>query len=492
MLADTLLRAVVRATPQDDETTLAHNLQTVRDEIAVDDIDGHIFAFICDMFDRSRVVPSITLVLSHFTALRDRGDGTGMAAATRLEMFVALLPDLVSGADFRYELDNYKREVQERVLSVLLTETTEILTKGLDKDVRVAGAWKKINLKGPEAALNHLGASVGDIYARLRRGGLFEGSLKDDAARVLSQYEMRRNNPGLKYGVLSGIERIDQVHRGLKPGNLAFVLGFVSQMKSTFCLNWAYRAAIWQGMNVGVVSTEMSIDELRRTIAVIHANSAKFAPENLHVDITYDKVENGELDAQEEELFRKVIRDLEENSDYGQISYREPDNIVTIGDIGRWAEGVNRKTPLKMLLIDYVGPHITSDKPTNDSFRDGNNVIKDTKRLATTFDNGRGIAVLSPFQSNRGGFKDAVKNGGVYDITAMADFSEAERSADLVYTVFLDNTYRTRNRLLVGNVKTRKVQLITEAFEVVAFGATGVVEDEHMTNPRHTPISGLL
>jgi hypothetical protein len=491
MLADSLLRAVVRVSPQDEEAVLAHNLQTIREEIAVDDIDGHIFAFICDMFDRSRVVPSLTLVLNHFTALRDHGDGTGMAAATRLEMFVTLLPDLVSGAEFRYELDTYKREVQERVLSVLLTETTEILTKGLDKDVRVGGAWKKINLKGPEAALTHLGQQVGDIYSRLRRGS-FEGSLKEDAARVLSQYEMRRDNPGLRYGVMSGIERIDQVHRGLKPGNLAFILGFVSQMKSTLAMNWAYRAAIWQGFNVGVVSTEMSIDELRRTIAVIHANSAKFAPANTFVDITYDKVESGALSPDEESLFREVIKDLEENTEYGQIVYREPESIITVGDIRQWAEAKNRSLPLKLLVIDYIGPHLSVDKPTNDRYGQGNQIIKDAKNLATTFDNGRGIAVLSPFQANRDGYKNAVKNGGVYDITAMADYPEAERSADLVYTVFLDNTYRTRNRLLIGNVKTRKVQLITDNFEVVAFGATGVIEDEHMTNPKHTPMSALL
>jgi hypothetical protein len=98
-----------------------------------------------------------------------------------------------------------------------------------------------------------------------------------------------------------------------------------------------------------------------------------------------------------------------------------------------------------------------------------NKVIRQAKiELAMAFDSGRGIGLVSPFQANREGYKEAEKNGGRYKITALAGSNEAERSSDLIYYTYLDDVLRNSRELLVGNLKARKAMVVSEPFRVFA------------------------
>jgi hypothetical protein len=111
-------------------------------------------------------------------------------------------------------------------------------------------------------------------------------------------------------------------------------------------------------------------------------------------------------------------------------------------------------------------------------------VIRQAKQFAMRFAHGRGIAVLSPFQANRQGMEEASKNNGRYRLTALSTANEAERSSDVVYSIWLDDTLRQNLRARLYNLKARNSPLIAGQIEVFADPRTRLItslDPEDMT-----------
>ena len=85
-----------------------------------------------------------------------------------------------------------------------------------------------------------------------------------------------------------------------------------------------------------------------------------------------------------------------------------------------------------------------------------NNIIKALKRLCLTFNNGKGVRILSPFQVNRDGYKDARANDGIYLATALSNAHEAERSADVIITLYISDEDRSNGMIKICNPKARR------------------------------------
>lgn len=486
-----LWRGVIRFDAADDEEALAANLHMLRAEVTLSDIEDVLLSFIGTMYDRSQTIPSYELLTRRFQDLIEAGAGEGPAGMTLLEMVLASAEPLVTGADFRYELDQYREAVTRSGMAQMLNEASAILTTGLSKmGPGPGGKWSQQELKGPAAAIDYVNQTLHAITARFKHTTI-EGSFRSEGDQVLQLYEKWKANPAGHVGVLSGIAQIDAVHRGLKPGELALVMGFVSHMKSTFVLNWLYRAAINQRKNVAIASLEMSIETLRMLIYVMHSRHAKFEREPCHAKIDFDKVRLGTLSAREEQFFRLVCEDLSNSQEYGEIYYKEPQNeSVTIADLQRWAEAKDRIKPLDLMVIDYLG--LLDPEKHMSGMEQGSNlnrVIRQAKQLATNFGGGRGIPVLSPFQANREGLKDAEKNGGKYRLTALSLANEAERSSDYVYYVYLDDQLRAQDALRFGNLKARNAAVVTEPLTLYAHPGTRVISDPDPTAADQSPIA---
>lgn len=477
MIPTGLFRAVIRVDEGDEETALASNLSHLRQEVEPSGIDGEILKFIGDIFDRSHRVPAYALLVQHFTDLGNAGSGFGPAGIARLEQILLAGETLSTGAEFRYALDQYREITMREELSTMLNQASLILTVGTERREKVGTEWKKVPLIGVEPTVEHISQTMNRLSTQFKRGNI-EGSFRADAEKVRKQYANWRDNPGQRVGVLTGIEKIDRVHRGIKPGELALVMGFVSHMKTTFVLNWAYKAAVYQKKHVGIASLEMTADVLRVLLYVMHSAHRQFEGEAGFCEIDFDKVTTGTLSKTEEKFFNLVINDFESSGEYGQIFYKEPQEAITIGEIQRWAEAVNRRMPLDMLIIDYLG--LVDPEKHVSGMEQGSNlnrVIRQAKLMATSFGGGRGIGLVSPFQANREGLKEAEKNGGRYRLTALSMANEAERSADYVYYTYLDDTMRQARELAMGNLKARNAPVITELFKVSADPGTRIIGD---------------
>jgi hypothetical protein len=474
LIPNQLLRSIIRLGHEPEEV-LVQNLVQIRSEVEPGSIDKIILHFVGDLFDRTHSIPSFDLLVQHFKSLQDAGDGNGAAGVARLSQCVVAVDGKASaipflgGNDFRYQLDRFKADLMRDVTSTMLLQASTILTSG-------AQDRKGEKLIGPDAALDYIISTIRELQGSLKRGAI-EGSFRRDAYLVMKQYTHLKSHPEDTVGVLTGINKLDVAHRGVRPGQLCLVAGFTSHLKTTLCLNWLYKAAVLFGRNVAIASLEMPVEDLRTSLYVMHSGHQRFADQGFK-PLDYSRVTTGTLSPEEELFFDAVIADFENSNDYGEIFYKEPESSITIQEIQRWAEGKNRTSQLDMLLIDYLGL-VDPGKGVSslDSVAGLNKTIRQAKMLAMTFANGRGIPIVSPFQTNREGLKEAEKNGGRYKITALAGSNEAERSSDLIYYTYVDDTLRNSRELLVGNLKARKAALITEPFRVFADPSTTMIDN---------------
>jgi len=71
------------------------------------------------------------------------------------------------------------------------------------------------------------------------------------------------------------------------------------------------------------------------------------------------------------------------------------------------------------------------------------------------FNGGKGLAVCSPFQINREGFKRGTSSGGKLDLTALAQYNAAEKEADTVTYIWYGEEEEATLEPKIGLMKTR-------------------------------------
>lgn len=479
LLTTPLLRAILKADPADLDSTVADNLTMVYGEVRPEGIDGVILTYVWSLYDRSRAVPTYATVRAHFDRLATSGDPAGVPAQQRLDT-IDPPPALLDPAACRQELDAYKEQALTKVMSAVLLETAQVLKTGITTKVR----GQTVTSKGASAAMERLREGVSSL-STLFRARSSAGSISADIEQAWDRYQRSKANQAATFGVLSGLNTIDAIHGGLMPGELGLVLGFVAHMKSVFVRNWAYKAHVIYKKRVAYVTLESSTTKLQDQFAILHCQHPQFLDDTVPT-ITTERVKRGALNPEQEKIFRAALDDLKTNPNYGGIEYRGMDDDksdITMEDIAHWVRDLTRNAPIDLLVIDYLGLVSPGDARMRgrgnalSEFANLNVTLREAKLLAMSANAGRGLALLSPFQANREGLKDAEKNGGRYTLRALAGANESERSADNVYYVFLDDALRSQREIAAGNLKARDVPLIVDQFRLYADGETGLIDD---------------
>ena len=107
-----------------------------------------------------------------------------------------------------------------------------------------------------------------------------------------------------------------------------------------------------------------------------------------------------------------------------------------------------------MLTIDHAGLMQSRNRHSSTTER-LNEVLRDAKRLAMSFNRGMGIAVNALFQISREGYRAAEKNGGRYNLTHLSYANEAERSSDIVTASWVDEELIDSNLVKFQCLKSR-------------------------------------
>jgi hypothetical protein len=251
-----------------------------------------------------------------------------------------------------------------------------------------------------------------------------------------------------------------------------------------------YNQAVYYRHSSIFFSLEMPYPQVRKILYAIHSNHEKFAKIRkklgIGLSLHYERIRDGELDVHTEAeiaamteeqraalidgrinplrpekrfYFEHVIPDLgDPKNDYGSIhvEVHDPDKTeFNLNDLKSKSELLHSKDPaIATVIVDHAGL-MTSRNRHNSTTERLNEVLRDLKRMAMSFNKGAGIAMVALFQISREGFKAAEKNGGRYNLTHLSYANEAERSSDVVTAGYVDADLMGRNLFKIMCLKSR-------------------------------------
>lgn len=440
-----LLRSCFLAQPSDSEALAAQNYHALIESGLGFDTpeDNIIWNYLQDFFKTYGHVPTLQTMRQHFTSIKETD------VVERLERLQMLQPR--TRGDFLTYLEDKAKDRRNRVALELFKEGAKIISTG----VEIKGPrGKSTKLLGAIDAIRYVLDGSHNLVAPTL-GSKLSGNLTQDGEDFKARYERVKADPKFGIGQYCGIRQIDEALQGAKRYELWIHAGFTGSMKSSYALHWAYVQAVYFGFSTVYFSLEMPYIQCRNIIYTMHTAHEDFAEvrEKLGISglgLEYEKIRDGKLAPNEEKfLFEYVVPDLGGRStvphdnplslkaeEYGSIHLEvaDPDKTdFTIADLRSRAELIFSKTPFSMIMVDHAG--LMSARGRYSSTTEKlNEVVRDLKRLAMSFNRGMGIAVVCLFQISREGYRAAEKNGGRYNLTHLSYANECVVGATPVLT----------------------------------------------------------
>jgi len=387
--------------------------------------------------------------------------------------------------NFKSLVSEVFEEQQKKALINLLKETSQISEGGV-----------KVNrefIKGPKSAVEHfLHKSTDFLKSEIEVKS--QGSMREDSKDALTEYHEKKSQNKFD-GLLTGLASIDEVCKGMRSPELWLLVAYVSELKTTQAMNYAYTQAIEQGKAVQFISLEMSYANCRDIFVCIHsANLNLWLNSEWHdvFPLDFSKIQDGELTQEEEEFFDFLCNDLENNTEYGDIRIYQPPEGLSMSHLKAWAEIEYRKKPFDAIYLDYIELMKSEGAAGRDYTIELNQRIKDLKQFALNFNGGAGMLVCSAYQANRKGKEHADKNAGEYRLDALSYANEAERSADVIIYSYLNDELRENNKVKIGCLKNRsrpkfkqfeaKTHLAARKMYELSEDTNNYVDDQLQTN----------
>lgn len=437
-----LLRGIIDYGSGISQEAMAGNFQRLRSSGIewVQPADEKIYRFVTEFFQRELDIPTARTMADFFKRKDD------IEVLERLKDIKEATPH--DGSNYNFVLKELIEEQNRLKFATLVKESMEVASKGLI----IGEGKKKERIFGVKDAIVHFQRSAAELIVP-DQNSRTRGDLRASAPESWDAYQTAKANPGKAFGAFMGINKIDNICRGLKRGELWIQAAFTGELKSTVAINWCYNLVTRYRRNVFYVSLEMPYNQIRNIVCVLHSAHPRFEVMGKK-PLDYRKVRDGELTPEEEDFYKEVLDDFENNPEYCRFEMWCPDHDVTVQDIRMEAELLNKQMEIGILCVDHGG----IVKPM-DNFRDFgvalNGVIRDCKKLALQFNQGEGLPVLLLFQINRQGKDEAEKAQGRYKLKALSYANEAERSADVVATTYLDDDRRKNGRALCCCLKNR-------------------------------------
>jgi KaiC/GvpD/RAD55 family RecA-like ATPase len=414
--------------------------------------------YVRDCDTASPELPSYEFVKTHFETVE--GNETVLALLERIRVQQPYV-----GQDYKMLLKQYNDDQRVVQLERVLSNVNKIASTGME----VREGKMKMLLRGVVEGINYFARETKNLIRDLT-GVKMESQIvsSEDAREVMEEYEKVKKDPTEALGIYTGISHMDAHLKGLKNTELMIMAAWTGHCKTTFCLNMAYRA-LYSGWNTLFVTLEMTFQEIRRAMYVLHScNQRRFReryPEYADIigKITFNNVTYGELSKKEEEFYSIVCRDFEDAQDFGRFTIWQPSqSYVTVSDVDFKARQVQQEyqatgRDLEFTVIDYISLlSMEKEMRSRDHNENLNMIVKALKRECLTFNNGKGMRILSPWQVNREGYKEARANDGIYFPTCLSNAHETERSADVVITGYMSEEDRKNGLIKFCNLKNRR------------------------------------
>ena len=325
----------------------------------------------------------------------------------------------------------------------------------------LAGPTKKVGkFKDPsgcddaKAAFRKLMASDLKSEASAPAGILHEHV--DEIAATLDEKLQPQDTSGR---IKIGFPHVDNsIIIGKKKLRFVGILGMSGDGKTTI-LNTIVYNILCGGHNVLYVSLEHDPQEIWEFMAFLHSSHDDY-------DFRLPPLTDWEL-ANDPESGKKVTRRDKDNMGRILIDIRGRRNLPGLLDVQQFRdwesivahlETNHKEKRYDVLVIDYIA---RLDVAGDSRFRDQQikNIIHRAQSLTRSFDENRGLVLISPMQVNRQGNKAAnaaEESGTRYDLNSISNFSEYQHDMDYIFSVWSDGDMKDRNELEMQTIKVRK------------------------------------
>jgi hypothetical protein len=252
----------------------------------------------------------------------------------------------------------------------------------------------------------------------------------------------------------TGIPLFDKHLGGLERKTLNFVLGAAGALKTSMMRTMAYNAACL-GNRVLFIPTEISYVEEMKHIAAMHAANSEAFKGIVEGRFSVEKIHQANLNAAEKKDFLQfVVPGLQEDlSD--KLAIIQPASF-TWPSIRSIIEMQNNKAPIDLIVLDYLGRLDIGD--ARDPRIAYNRMADDAKNfLLYDLTNTRGgAAMVSPCHASRRGVENAMAADGNYVKEAIFEYSQFEKSCDVIMFTYVDPELQQENLMKIGTCKSRR------------------------------------
>lgn len=327
----------------------------------------------------------------------------------------------VADHEFRYSIDALKDLKAQELTGEAIATAFEILERGYDVG--------KVRMEGHKDARKFAYEQFSNIDRLDNVEASPEGDMRHEGADVLQEYADRKSGK-TGIGVLSGINSLDSVTGGFQNGELCLVCAFTNQGKTMFTCQVTWYAAVQQGKNVFFASSETVRGTVRRRIIARHSRLPMFEyPRGLNAK----DIRDGTLSPKEEEILRAVVHDLDTNPNYGRIYIAQVPRGATLSYLEARMNRQGASWDIHLGVVDYLAL-LKPDRVRGNEREEFNDTLRGAKTFATSFQEGRGVPLVSPWQIRRESYMDALRTGA-YGLASLSDTSEAEKSSDQIISL---------------------------------------------------------
>lgn len=252
---------------------------------------------------------------------------------------------------------------------------------------------------------------------RAQAGGRQSSTLSDSLTDYMNTIDSLISGNKAVSGIASGLTALDTMLGGWQRGDMVIVAGRPGSGKTSFALHAAYEALV-QGYRVGVVSMEMSIDQLTRRLITMHTG------------IPYSAHANGLMNTQNYKRVLTAAGDLAKFSDRLHINDRPGQTPASIrAEALRW----RNRGGLDLLVVDYLQLG-NSDERHRSQYEQITAISKAMKQLARELN----IPVMALAQLSRAVEQRADKRPVLSDLR---DSGQIEQDADVVMFLYRESMY---------------------------------------------------
>ena len=461
MSVESLLRSIVDVT-KDGRATLAQSdmiqnlkkLRKARLDLGEDAMKS-IFAMVNDHYNLHQEVPHVDLLMDVAQTAGNESLIVAIERVTESKPWVG---------------SNYNAKIREAREEKNIDRMAQITSKALD--ICTAGIREKKDgplVKGSKAAAEFLSRQLREIVLDDMEMRVESQIISEKEASIaINDYDELKRKHTETVGIYTGLHEIDKVCKGLKHTELMITAGYVGQLKTTTSLNIAYKA-IFSGWDGVFVTLEMTHKEIRDMIYILHTCNPMFLSieggrfSHLVGTLDFNDVCTGDLSPEQEEFYKYAITDFSSNPDYGRFYVWQPSGAkTTLTDVEIKMREVNSDyaqvgRKLDFAVVDYLALlDVEKEYRSRDKTENLTYILQGSKRICLTFNNGQGMRMLSPWQINRQGYSDALKNGGLYEGFHLANAAECERTADVIIASFLDPALRDSSLVQYCCIKNRR------------------------------------